>query len=88
MVATSQQRLLLVIEWQRPATKHGPDREGGSRLDDGRDRQDLSEQHLFVAGEIRHGRLDQEVIAPGDQVAGDDRRNGKQRLLDPGGGLA
>jgi predicted MFS family arabinose efflux permease len=44
------QRLLPVVQGQRATAEHGADREGGPRLDDRRDRQDLGEQELLVTG--------------------------------------
>jgi hypothetical protein len=42
---------------------------------------------LFVAGEVWHGCLHEKVAGPGDQVAGNDGRDGQQGLLDLGRGL-
>ena len=72
-----------VVQRQRAAAENRPDREGALGLDDRGDRQDLAQQQPLVAREVRHGHLRQEVVAPGDQVAGDDGGNGQQGLLDP-----
>jgi hypothetical protein len=77
-----------VAQRERAAGKHGADGERGSRLGDGADRQDLVEQYLLVAGEVGDGGLDEEVVGPGDRVAGDDLGDGEQRLLDERGRLA
>jgi len=73
-----------VIERQRAATENRPDRERALGIDDGGNRQDLPEQQLLIACEVWHGGLHEKVVGPGDQVAGDDRGNCQQRLLDPG----
>jgi hypothetical protein len=52
-----------------------------------RDRPNLAQQQLLVAGEAGDGGLHQEVTAPGDQVARDDRGHRQQGLLGPGRGL-
>src|SRR5580700_9365276 len=72
-----------VVKGQRAAAEDGADGERALGLDDGGDGQDLAQQQLLVAGQVRHHRLDQEVTAPGDQVAGDDGGDGQQGLLDP-----
>jgi hypothetical protein len=68
------------------AAQDRPDRERAVRFDHRRDRQDLAEQQLLVAGQVRHGHLDQEVVGAGYQVAGDDRRDFEQLPLDAGRG--
>ena len=67
---------------ERTSAEHGPDRERGPRLGHPGDGKDLVEQQQLVAGQVRHGRLDEEVIRAGDQVAGDDGGDGEERLLD------
>jgi hypothetical protein len=53
-----------VAQGQRATAEHGADGEGATRLDDGRDRQDLVNEQLLVPGEVRDGRLHEEVILP------------------------
>jgi NAD(P)-dependent dehydrogenase (short-subunit alcohol dehydrogenase family) len=60
----SQSALSPVAERHRPPAQHRPDRERGVRLDDRGDRQDLPEQQLLVAGQVRHRGFDQEVVVP------------------------
>jgi predicted MFS family arabinose efflux permease len=76
-----------VVEWQRAPAEHRPDREGGPGLDDRRDRQDLAEQQLLVSGQVRNDGLDKDVVGAGDEVAADDRRDRRERLLDARRGL-
>jgi predicted MFS family arabinose efflux permease len=53
-----------VAQGQRAAAEDGADGEGAARLHDRRDRQDLIDEELLVAGEVRDGRLHEEVILP------------------------
>src|SRR5262245_46428197 len=46
-----------MVKGQRTAAEHRADGEGGPRFGDRRDRQDLVEQHLLIAGEVWHGGL-------------------------------
>jgi amino acid efflux transporter len=73
-----------VIQRQRASAENRSDREGALGPDDGRNGQDLDQQKPLVACEIWHSSLHEKVVAPGDQIASDDRGNGKQSLLDPG----
>jgi len=72
-----------MAERKRPAAEHGPDRERRPGLGDPGDRQQLVEQQPLIPAEVGHGGLDQEVVGPGDEVAGDDGGDRQQRLLDP-----
>ncbi|QKG24755.1 hypothetical protein ACTIVE_6404 [Actinomadura verrucosospora] len=73
---------------QRAAAEDGADGEGAARVADGADGEDLVEEHLLVGGEVGHGHLDEEVGLAGDDVAGDDGRDGGERRLDRPGRLA
>src|SRR5580693_7216910 len=72
-----------VLKRERTSAEHGPDRERGPCLSHARDRQDPVEEQLLVAVQVRHGRLDEEVVTPGDEIAGDHGGDGEQALLDP-----
>ena len=51
-----------VLKRERTSAEHGPDRERGPCLGHAGDGQDLVEEQLLVAGQVRHGGLDQEVV--------------------------
>lgn len=54
--------LLPVVEGQPAAVEHGADRERGPGLDDRGDGQDVADQQLLVAGQVRHDGLHQEAV--------------------------
>jgi predicted MFS family arabinose efflux permease len=54
--------LLPVVEGQRAAAEHRADGERGPRLDYRRDRQDLPDEELLVAGQVGHDGLHKEVV--------------------------
>jgi MFS family permease len=51
-----------VPERQLASAEHGPDGESGPRLGYPWDGEDLVEEQLLVAGQVGHGRLDEEVV--------------------------
>jgi MFS family permease len=51
-----------VVERERTAADHGPDREGGPRPGDPGDGEHLVQQQLLVAGQVGHRGLDEEVV--------------------------
>jgi len=66
----------------RAAAQHGADGEDALRGEDGRDGQDLIQQHLLVVGQVLRRHLDHEVVRTRDHVAGHHGRDRHQGALD------
>jgi hypothetical protein len=66
----------------RAAAQHGSEGEDALRVEDGRDGQDLVQQHVLVVRQVLRRHLDHEVVRTRDHVAGHHGRDRHQRALD------